>query len=328
MALFSSVYSFGQSNMDVQHISRENCFSESSHTWLTSQQKLSVLQFDFPVSMNSKSTETTTIVKERSYRRPPHPLWTLPQESSNQSLTSGRVIDAEGSHSRAFSRIYSAKRLKGPITPPLPSPLSPCKQVITSGLSRPLLEYSEAKTASPERVDPAEAPGNQLDSDRSNSLRSPFEYTQDIVTSQVDPSTKFNVQRFDSKRPAHSENSPGHMYYAPMNASDNTNRILDAHRRVPHRQLSYGGPPSKPGSRSLHKTTGSWELRRDAQRHTEDYDLNTWSGSTLNYSASRPYHSEPTRSKPRVWPDLTEQKTKIQQAVSVLMLQERQKQLP
>ena len=319
----------GRSNMDARHISRDYPFSESSLTLLTSQQDSSAFKFDFPAGTNSRPSSTehnrTTVVGERSYPQPLHLLWTLPQKRSNQTLASGRFGDPEESHPRAISGIYSAKRLKGRITPPLPNA---CNNVVT--ISRPLLDLSEAKTVSSVQADPAEAAsGKQLDFDRPKTLRSPFEYTQGLLTiSQVDSTANNDIQRFDPNRPMSSEDSSAYILYAPSNPSDKINQTLDANRRVPRRQLSYGDPPSKPGPRTLHKSTGSWELRHDAERHAEEHDLDSWSDSTSNASAARSDHSEPIRSKPRLWLDLSEEKDKIQEAVSILKPQETQKQLP
>ena len=315
--------------MDVQRISREYTFSDATPALLIKRQDLSAFHFNFPAGTNSRPISTrnynrSTVVEEQSYPQPLHRLWTLPQKRSNQSLASGRIGDPEGSHPRVFSGNYSAKRLKGPNTPPIPSP---CSKVVT--ISRPLLDFSEAKTVSSQQADPAEATGNQLEVDRPKTLRSPFEYTQGLVNSgQPDLIAKNENQSFDPDRPMRSKNSSAYIYYAPTNPSDKTNQTLDAHRRVPRRQLSYGDPPSKPGPRILHKSTGSWELRHDAERDAVDYDLDSWSDSTPNASAARPYHSEPMRSKPRLWLDLSEEKDKIQEAVSILQLQEMQKKLP
>lgn len=328
MSLFSSAKSSDHSNMDFQHISREHAFSEASSTLLTSPVESSAFQLDFPAATNSKAISTgfnnrTTIVEERSYPQSPHLLLTLPQKRSNHSPISGTIGDVEESHPRAFTEIYSAKRLKGSDTLPLPNPPWSCKITVATGSSRPLIDSSKANTVSPERADPAKITADQLNYDRPKTLRSPFEYTPKLLTSQID------IQRANSNRPVRSERSIGYIYYAPTNCSDKTNQQFDAHRRVPRRQLFYGGdPPSKPGPRSLHKTAGSWELRHEVERDAEDYDLDSWSDGTLNASAARPYRSEPIRSKPRLWLDLSEEKDNIQEAVSILKLQVTQKQLP
>ncbi|CAF9933187.1 hypothetical protein IMSHALPRED_009084 [Imshaugia aleurites] len=318
MSLFSAANSSGQSNMGVQHISREYIFSEPSLALLTGQQNLNVFQFDSLAGTNSRPVSTghnnrTRIVEKRGCPQSPHLLWTLPQKRSNQSLTSGRVEGPEQCHPRAFSDICSAKRWKGSVTAPLPSPLS---SVVTTRIPRPLLDFSEAKTVSLERTDSAEVTCDQTDCDRRKTLRSPFEYTHDFVTNKIDPNANNDIQRLDSNKPVHSKNSSGYIYYAPTNPSDAVSQVLDAHRRVPRRQLSYGDPPSKSGPRSLHKTTGSWELRQEAERYAEAYGLNSWLDSTSHASDARPYHSEP-RSKPRLWLDLSEQKDGIQEAVSI-----------
>lgn len=323
MSLFSSANSSGHPNMDVHHISREYPFSEPSLRLLTSQQELSASQLELPARTNSRVVSTrhnnrSKFVEERRYPQPSPSLLTLPQKRSNHSLISGRIGDVEESHPRAFTGIYSAKRLKGPITSPLPISLSSCNSVVTVGLPRPLLDLSEANTVSREPADPAEAGGDLLDSDDLKTLRSPFEYTPDLVAPQIDTTAKTDIRRFDSDKSEGGEESSGYVYYAPTNPSDKANPTLDAHRRVPRRKLSYGGdPPSKPGPRLLHKTTASWELRLEAERDAEDYGLDSWLDSTLSASAPRPYHSEPIRSKPRVWLDLSEEKGNIQEAHAI-----------
>lgn len=305
--------------MDVQHIS-SGAFSESFLKSLIKQQELSAFQFCFPTGTNSRPFSTghdnrTTIMEGRSCWQPPDLLRNLPRKRSNQSLTSGRAEGPDGSHMRAFSGSYSAKRLKGAIVPPSPNSPSPCNDVVQTSVSQPLPDSLEAQPVSPERANPAEATGDQINSDRPKTLRSPFEYIQELVPNQADPAAKTDVQRFPSNSSVLCEDSLGYVYYAPTNPSDKTSQPSEAHRRIPRRQLSYGDPFSKPGPRSLHKTTGSWELRHEAERHAEEYDLDSLSKSTSNASAARPFHSDPVRSKPRIWLDLSEG-DKIEEAVS------------
>ena len=307
--------------MDVQHTSSGCAFSESSLTSLIRQQDLSAFHFCFPTGTNSRPFSTdhdnrTTIMEGRSYLQPPDLLRNLPQKRSNQSLTSGRAEGPDESQLRVFSGTYSAKRLKGAIKPPLPNSPSPCNDVVKTSVSQPLPDFLEAQTVSPEPADPAERTSDQIHSESPKTLRSPFEYVQELVSNQVDPAAKTDVQRFRSNRSARDEDSLGYIYYAPTNPSDKTSQTSEAHRRIPRRQLSYGDPFSKPEPRSLHKTTGSWELRHEAERHAEEHDLDTWSESTSNASAARPYHSDPVRSKPRIWLDLSEGDN-IQEAVSM-----------
>ena len=321
MSLLSSIDSFGPPIMDVQHTSSVCAFSESSLTSLIRQQELSAIDFCFPTATNSRPFSTghgnrTTIMEGRSYSQPPDLLRKLPQKRSNQSLTSGRAEGSDEFHSRAFSGTYSAKRLKGAIVPPLPKSPSPCNDVVKTSVSLPLPDSLEARKELPERADPAERTGDQIHSDRPKTLRSPFEYISELVPNHIDPAAKTNVQRFPSNRSVRGEDPMGYIYYAPTNPSDKTSQTSEAHRRIPRRQLSYGDPFSKPGPRSLHRATGSWELRHEAEKHAEEYDLDSWSESTSNASAARSYHSDPVRSKPRIWLDLSEG-DKIQEAVSM-----------
>ena len=321
MSLFSSANSSGQNNMDVQRISRGCNFPESSHTLLTKQQGLYALQFDFPAGTNGRPSSTghnpSAVVKERSYSQTPHLLWTLPQKRSNQSLTSERFGDLEA-HPRASSGIYSAKRLKGPTTAPLPGPPSSYDSAITTSFSRPFLDFFDSETVSPERAAPAEFPGDQLDFDRSKALRSPFEYTQRLVTSHVDPNAKKDIQRLDPNETAPGEKSSRYIYYAPTNCYNKPDQASEVPRKVPNRQLSYGDPSREIAPRCLHKTKGSRELRHEAERHAEDYNLQLCSDSTFDASAARPYHSQRTWSKPRLWLDLSEQEDTIQEAVRIM----------
>lgn len=272
--LFSSENFSVLSKMDIQHVSRD---PKSSFTLLTTRQESPAVPFRSPASTNNGPVRTrhnnrTTIVENRSYPQPSRLLWSLPHKRSNQSSTSGRFGDPEEFSPRAFSGIYSAKRLKGPATPPLSNSISSCNDVITTGFSRPLLDLSEAKTLLPERVAYAKAIDDRFESDRPKILRSPFEYTQDLVTSRITATATTDNQRTD------------------------------------------------PWPRSLRKSTASWGLRHEAQRHAEDYNTESRSDSTLNASTTRPYLSEPVRSKPRVWLDLPEQKHEIQEAVSIAVL--------
>ena len=318
MSLFLSVF-FGQKIMDVQRISRGCNFTESSHAWLTNQQGLYAFQVEFPTGMNGRPSSTgqnpSAVVKERSYSQSPHLLWTLTQKRSNQSLTSERFGDLEA-HPRAFSGIYSAKRLRGPTTAPLPDLPSSYDIANTTGLSRPFLDSFDSETVSPERAAPAELPRDQLDPNRRKALRSPFEYTQRLVTSHVDPNAEKDIQRLDANETVPSEKSSRYIYYAPTNCYNKPDQAFGVHRKVPNRQLSYGDPSREIVPRCLHKTKGSWELRHEAERHAEDYNLEVCSDSTLDASAARPYRCEGTWSKPRLWLDLSEQEDTIQEAVS------------
>ena len=297
----------------------------SSLIFLESQQELDPFEFGFPAGTNRKPISTghgnrMDIVGNRDHPQSPRLSPSLPQKRSNQILTSGRAGDPEESQPRAFSDFYSVKRFKGSITPPSSSPLSSCNSVLTAGLSRPLLDFPEAEKLLLER---AETTDDQLESDRPKPLRSPFEYTRELATGQINQSAKRDPQRFGPRRPLLSGNSFRYIYFAPTNPSDT--QALDTHRRVPHRQLLYRDTSGKPGPRSLHKSTGSWGLRHEAERHAEDYNLERRSNSTSNTPTARPYQSEPRRSRSRLWPELLGQEDQIQEAVSIQKLGGRQK---
>ena len=314
-------------NMDTQQLSRKRSFSGSFLTFPTAQQRSRAFQFTAPVGANGRPVHTghsdrTTVVENRSNRQHSRLLWSLPHKRSNQNPSLGRVGGPEQSDTRAFSGVYSAKRLKGPIKPPLPSPVASCNRVAASGLSRHLPKISEAKTQSPEQVDSAEATDDLLGIGHPKCLQSPFEYTQEPVFRRINQTATNCIQRIAHNEPLYSENSSGYFYFAPTNPSDKANQALDAPHMVPRRQLSYVDPPSKPRPRSLHKSTGSWELRHEAKRHAEECNIQPRSDSTL---IARPYRSEPTRSKPRLRLDLSEQRDEIKNAVSISKLREMQR---
>lgn len=313
--------------MDSQQLSRKSSFSGSFLTLPTAQRKSCAFQSSAPVGTNGRPVRTghsdrTTVVENRSNRQHSRLLWSLPQKNPNQNPSLGMVGGPGQSDTRAFSGVYATKRLKGPTTPPLSSPVASCDRVAASGLSRPLLNISEANTQSLERVDSAEATNNRLGIAHPKCLQSPFEYIHDPVARRISQTPRNYIQRIDHNEPLRNENSSGYFYFSPSNPSDKANQALDAPHMVPRRQLSYVDPPSKPRPRSLHKSTGSRELRHEAKRHAEECNIQLRSESTLT---ARPYHSEPIRSKPRLRLDLSEQKDEIKKAVSISNLHETQR---
>ena len=313
--------------MDTQQLSRKRSFSGSFLTLPTAQQQFRAFQSRVPVGTNGRPVRTgqsywTTVVENRNNRQHSRLLWSLPQKRSNQNPSLGSVGGQEQSNTRAFSRVYSTKRLKGPITPPLSSPVASCERVAPSSLSRPLLSIFEAKTRSQEQVGSAEATDDLLGIAHPKYLQSPFEYTQDPITRRINQSAEDCIQRIDHNEPLYRENSSRYFYFAPTNPSDKTNQALNAPHMVPRRQLLYVDPTSKPRPRSLHKSTGSRELRHEAKRHAEDCNIQPRSDSTL---IAKPYHSEPIRSKPRPRLDLSEQKDEIKKAVSISKVHEMQR---
>ena len=287
----------------------------------------SSLDFGFPAGTDRKPISTEhdnkiTMVGNRDHPQSPRLLRSLPQKRSNQSLTSGSSRDSSESRPGAFPSSYSVKRFKGPITPPSSSPLTSCKSVVTAGFSRPLPDFPEAE---PLLLEQADAINDQLESDRPKPLRSPFEYSRELATNQINQNAKRDIQRFGSRRPLLSGNSLRYMYFAPTNFSDT--QALNTPCRVPHRQLLYHDTSSKSGPRFLHKSTGSWGLRHEAERHA-DYNLACRSNSTSYASTDRSYQSEPKWSISRLWPELLDKENEIQEAVSIQKLVRRQTSSP
>ena len=177
------------------------------------------------------------------------------------------------------------------------------------------------------QADSVEATDGPFKSNHPMCLQSPFEYTQELITGQVHSTAQRNVQRLNTERRLSSESSLRYIYFAPTNPSDRTIQKLDAHRKILRRQLSYGDSPGKSGSRSLHKSAGSRELRYEAERHAERYQIGTQSNSITNAPAARHYDSDSTKSKVRLWLDLSEPKYVVQEAVSILKPGETQEHL-
>ena len=310
------------SNMDFQHISIEHDFLGSSPTLLTAQQKSHAFRSTGPVGADSRPVHarhsgSTTVVENRIYPQHPRLPWSLPYKNSHQSSGSGRVGGSGDSYTGLFSGVYSAKSLRGPISPLLSSAVASCKDVATSGLSCPLLEVPDAK---PEQVNYAEATSDQLESGRPKALQSPFKYTPELVSSPSSSSASNGIQRIYHNGPLRAGKSSGYIYFPPTNPSDKTNQTLDICCTAPRRQLSYLETPSKPRPRAIHRSIG--ELRHEAEQHAENRSIQPRLDST---PIARPYHSEAIRSKSRLWLDLSEQKDEIKKAVSIPTLSETQR---
>ena len=86
---------------------------------------------------------------------------------------------------------------------------------------------------------------------------------------------------------------------------------------VPSRRLSYGEPLHMVQSRSVRNSRGSEEHRPKAGWLAEDKNCDKWIDDTLKAQATRPYHSEPSRRKQRLWLDLVEDDEEIKEAVSI-----------
>ena len=266
-----------------------------------------------PVGTNSRPThprdsDRITVVENRSYPQPPRLLSSLSQTKLNENSSSEAVGSPRNSDTGAFSGVYSAKRLQGPSLPSFVNQVkfsvsnifASCNGVATSGLLPPLLNISDANSLLLEQVDYAEVTDDQLGSGHTKTLQSPFEYTQEPITSRIDLTPKTCIQRIDPNGTLHSGSSSRYVYFAPTDRSDKTNQASDAHRIIPRRQLSYPDPPSKPRPRFLHKSTGSWKLKHEAGRHVEDCKIRPRSNRTLH---GKFYHSEPIRRNSRFWLD-------------------------
>ena len=93
---------------------------------------------------------------------------------------------------------------------------------------------------------------------------------------------------------------------------------------APSRRLSYGEPLDMVDARSVRKSTGSTKFPSKAGWLVGDKNYDTWIDDTLKAQANRPYHSEPSRRKNRLWLDLVEDDEEITEAVSDLEFIRRQ----
>ena len=93
-------------------------------------------------------------------------------------------------------------------------------------------------------------------------------------------------------------------------------RSSDWDLAAPSRRLSYGEPLDMIEARSVRRSTGSLKFQSKASWPAEDKNCDTWIDETLKAQANRPYHSEPSRRKNRLWLDLVEDDEEIAEAVS------------
>lgn len=74
----------------------------------------------------------------------------------------------------------------------------------------------------------------------------------------------------------------------------------------PRRRLSYGEPLELIEARVNDRTTSFGASRPKTKWLSVDKDCGSWVDDTIKARASRPFHSEPSRKKSRLWLDLTD----------------------
>lgn len=244
-----------------------------------------------------------TRVKSHAKLQPSWPLLTLPLKRSIHNLAAKNFHDVGEIPIVPTSSFDGVKRMTEATT--LPSLDHQLSQKTTTQLG--ILESSPEPITTGGRLFDSTLNDDIGSSDFSKPLLSPIRFT---------PPGELKVPDLAPSGPDERTNEPSaYRFFPPTNPADKIPSGFDLHRDVPRRRLFYDEPTSTPTSKSLHRATGSHELRRKAGRETEDDKFDTWLKENVKASAIRPYFSEPARSKPRLWLDLAEEGEKIEEAV-------------
>ena len=86
---------------------------------------------------------------------------------------------------------------------------------------------------------------------------------------------------------------------------------------APSRRLSYGEPLDSMEARSSGGPISETRIQVGGEGLAEDHCCDSWIDDTLRAQANRPYHSEPTRRKNRLWLDLVDYESEVTEAVSI-----------
>jgi len=240
---------------------------------------------------------------KRTKLQPIWPLSTLPVKRSVHDLPANQCQDVEQASLLPTTKIDSFKRIEETVTLPLPSPHS--SERTTS--PEEIFGSSPRSTSTEVRLTEWDHNDDIAARDGSRYLLSPIKFT---------PPRESNLPNLASSEPSNKGNgSSTYLFYPPGNPADKPPQTSDAHRNVPRQQLSYGESIHTPKPKSLHRATGSSELRRKAGWETDDDDLGSWEEGSLKASSIRPWFSEPAPSKPRLWLDLAGEGERLEEAV-------------
>lgn len=246
-----------------------------------------------------------TLVEQRTKTQTTWPLLTSPLERSSDNLAANQSWDEQTS-----------------LVPPCPFNSS-LKHLGESAKLQLLTTQSPGNVKSPEATlasSPTSTPGDVglTERDHNNSTAS-FDFSKPLLSPiRLTPSPESQVWDRVYSEPSPKDNgSSTYLFYPPRNPADRTIQASDFHRNIPRRQLYYGEPVRTPKRKSLHRATGSHELRRRAGWKTDDDRFGSWSKGSLKASVTRPWFSEPARSKPWLWLGLVEEGEVIGEAVQV-----------
>lgn len=237
------------------------------------------------------------VLEKRVETQPNWPLLTLPLKKSVHALPANHTQDG---HSRVHAPPSSTlKYTEDASTQP-----SRCISSSDKSGEEPHTATSPTMTSTHWDHDHDTSPF-----DHSKSLLSPIKFSP-----PSGPKTQNEVSVHTNRKTSESST---YMFYPPRNPADNHPLIKKIQPSVPQRKLSYGEPSLTPKPKSLHRITGSLELRREASRKPDGDNCESWLERGLEASANRPYYSEPTRSKPKLWLDLAEEGERIEEAVCI-----------
>ena len=249
----------------------------------------------------------STIAERRCCLQPPILLLTLSKKRPIRNVVSQHSLDEQYTYTNQDSSVPLAKRMKEPSTPIAPTRLSSSDSedalnLLTQRRSTQLREHEG--NASEQQAADAEP----LEVQRSKVLLSPISLNAQIEEDHVASTiTKTIVAASQSK----------YQYYPPTNPFNGHRPYAQLYCAGPSRQLSYGEPTIHPKPRSLHKATGSAELRQDATCSSQHNGSSSWFDDEDSAPLPRPWHSEPQPPKARLWLDLTGGEGHIEEAVSV-----------
>lgn len=251
-----------------------------------------------------------TLAERRSCSHLP-PLQ-LSSKKRSISVTSEHVPYGDDVYSRHVSPTPLAKRKKEPLV----QQQLGCRPFEDRVKTARCLEWQESQQP---LVHETALPGDRVTSPAPNALTdskgllSPIKLGPQLTTDGI------------STRTTTSHHIPSvlkYEYYPPTNPSDGQGLSTTLYKTGPRRKLSYGEALSHPQPRSLHKSTGSAELRSEAGWCTANGSDRSWFNDESSIPAIKPWYSEPPRAKPRLWLDLAEDGERIEEAVSILSLRE------
>jgi len=241
----------------------------------------------------------STLAERRSCSQPPR-LLLASKKGPTRSVISEHALDGHDYHSSPPSPLPLAKRKKEGLTAQLSRFDGSVKTIDPSESQDSLRLLDDATKSSEHRVSGA----HQSKPSCSKGLLSPINFGSQLEKDEVDPTVTTSSQV---------PNGSKYQYYPPTNPSNGRGGFAQSYDTGPRRQLSYSD--LKP--RSLHKSTGSTELRREAEWSPERSDSSSWLDDSPNAFATRLWDSEPSRPKPRLRLDLTEDGGQIKEAVSL-----------